>query len=91
MQAIPALLLIIIVMPETMSVERRQLMKAYGAELVLTEGAKMCIRDRTLPMRFTPPSSTSATSMATTMPMTRLTVAIALSLTTAYWLSLIHI
>ena len=31
---------IIIVMPETMSVERRQLMQAYGAELVLTEGAK---------------------------------------------------
>ena len=31
---------IIIVMPETMSVERRQLMEAYGAELVLTEGAK---------------------------------------------------
>ena len=31
---------IIIVMPETMSVERRQLMKAYGTELVLTEGAK---------------------------------------------------
>ena len=31
---------IIIVMPETMSVERRQLMNAYGAELVLTEGAK---------------------------------------------------
>ena len=31
---------IIIVMPETMSVERRRLMKAYGAELVLTEGAK---------------------------------------------------
>ncbi len=31
---------IIIVMPETMSVERRVLMKAYGAELVLTEGAK---------------------------------------------------
>ncbi|MBQ1473674.1 MAG: pyridoxal-phosphate dependent enzyme, partial [Ruminococcus sp.] len=31
---------IIIVMPKTMSVERRQLMKAYGAELVLTEGAK---------------------------------------------------
>ena len=31
---------IIIVMPETMSVERRQLIKAYGAEIVLTEGAK---------------------------------------------------
>lgn len=31
---------IILVMPETMSVERRQLMKIYGAELVLTEGAK---------------------------------------------------
>ena len=31
---------IVIVMPETMSLERRQLMKAYGAELVLTEGAK---------------------------------------------------
>ena len=31
---------IIIVMPETMSVERRQLMKAYGAELVLSEGAR---------------------------------------------------
>ena len=31
---------VIVVMPETMSVERRQLMKAYGAELVLTEGAK---------------------------------------------------
>lgn len=31
---------ILIVMPETMSIERRQLMKAYGAELILTEGAK---------------------------------------------------
>ena len=31
---------VILIMPETMSVERRQLMKAYGAELVLTEGAK---------------------------------------------------
>jgi len=31
---------IVIVMPETMSIERRQLMKAYGAELVLSEGAK---------------------------------------------------
>ena len=31
---------IVIVMPETMSVERRQLMKAYGAELVLSDGSK---------------------------------------------------
>ena len=36
---------IIIVMPETMSVERRQIMKAYGAELVQTEGAKVAKAD----------------------------------------------
>lgn len=38
--AVPRGYRVIIVMPETMSLERRQLMKAYGAELVLTEGAK---------------------------------------------------
>ena len=38
--AVPRGYRVVIVMPETMSVERRQLMAAYGAELVLTEGAK---------------------------------------------------
>lgn len=38
--AVPRGYRVIIVMPETMSVERRQLMKAYGAELVLTEGSQ---------------------------------------------------
>ena len=61
---------IIIVMPETMSVERRQLMKAYGAELVLSEGAKGMkgaiakaqelaaeIPDSFIPSQFTNPSN----------------------------------
>ena len=45
---------IIIVMPETMSVERRQIMKAYGAELVLTKGAKGIELAREIPDSFIP-------------------------------------
>ena len=64
---------IIIVMPETMSVERRQLMKAYGVELVLTEGAKgmkgaiakaeelaQTIPDSFIPGQFVNPSNPKA-------------------------------
>lgn len=64
---------IIIVMPETMSVERRQLMKAYGAELVLSEGAKGMkgaiakaeelaaeIPDSFIPSQFTNPANPKA-------------------------------
>ncbi len=64
---------IIIVMPETMSIERRQLMKAYGAELVLTEGSKGMagaiekanelaaeIPDSFIPSQFTNPSNAMA-------------------------------
>ncbi len=64
---------IIIVMPETMSVERRQLMNAYGAELVLTEGAKGMtgaiqkaeelaaeIPNSFIPSQFTNPSNAKA-------------------------------
>lgn len=64
---------IIIVMPETMSVERRQLMRAYGAELVLTEGAKGMkgaiakaeelaheIPDAFIPSQFTNPANPEA-------------------------------
>ena len=64
---------IIIVMPETMSVERRQIMKAYGAELVLTEGAKGMkgaiakahelaaeIPDSFIPSQFTNPANPQA-------------------------------
>ncbi len=71
---------IIIVMPETMSVERRQLMKAYGAELVLTEGAKGMkgaiakadelareIPDSFIPGQFVNPAN-SAVHKATTGP-----------------------
>ena len=71
---------IIIVMPETMSIERRQLMKAYGAELVLTEGAKGMkgaiakaqelaaqTPDSFIPGQFTNPANPSA-HRATTGP-----------------------
>ena len=71
---------IIIVMPETMSVERRQLMKAYGAELVLTEGTKGMkgaiakaqelaaqTPDSFIPGQFTNPANPSA-HRATTGP-----------------------
>ncbi|MGN0577941.1 MAG: cysteine synthase A [Ruminiclostridium sp.] len=64
---------IIIVMPETMSVERRQLMKAYGAELVLSDGAKGMkgaiakaqelaeeIPDSFIPSQFTNPANPEA-------------------------------
>ncbi len=64
---------IIIVMPETMSVERRQIMKAYGAELVLTEGSKGMrgaiakaeelaneIKDSFIPGQFVNPSNPAA-------------------------------
>lgn len=71
---------IIIVMPETMSVERRQLMKAYGAELVLTEGSKGMkgaiakaeelnkeIENSFIPSQFTNPANPKA-HFATTGP-----------------------
>ena len=57
---------IIIVMPETMSVERRQLMKAYGAELVLTEGAKG-MKGAIAKAQFVNPAN-PATHKATTGP-----------------------
>ena len=69
---------IIIVMPETMSVERRQLMKAYGAELVLSDGAKGMkgaiakaqelaaeIPDSFIPSQFTNPANPKAHYEAT--------------------------
>ena len=69
---------LVIVMPETMSVERRQLMKAYGAELVLTEGAKGMkgaiakaeelaaeIPDSFIPGQFTNPANPAAHSSST--------------------------
>ena len=71
---------IILTMPETMSVERRQIMKAYGAELVLTEGAKGMKGAiakaeelaKEIPNRFTPGQFTNpanpATHKATTGP-----------------------
>lgn len=68
----------IIVMPETMSIERRKLMKAYGAELVLTEGAKGMsgaiakaeelaadIPGSFIPGQFTNPSNPKAHSLST--------------------------
>ena len=69
---------VIIIMPETLSVERRQLMKAYGAELVLTEGAKGMkgaiakaeelaaeIPDSFIPGQFTNPANPAAHSSST--------------------------
>ena len=69
---------IIIVMPETMSVERRQLMKAYGAELVLSDGAKGMkgaiakaeelaaeIENSFIPSQFTNPSNPKAHYLST--------------------------
>lgn len=69
---------IIIVMPETMSVERRQMMKAYGAELVLTEGAKGMkgaiaraeelaeeIQDSFIPGQFSNPANPEAHRLTT--------------------------
>ena len=63
---------IIIVMPETMSVERRQIMKAYGAELVLTEGIKgmkgaIAKADSFIPGQFVNPAN-PAVHRATTGP-----------------------
>lgn len=69
---------IIIVMPETMSVERRKLMKAYGAELVLTDGAKgmkgaiekaeelaQTIPEAFIPSQFTNPANPKAHTLTT--------------------------
>ncbi|MBP5492710.1 MAG: cysteine synthase A [Clostridiales bacterium] len=69
---------IIIVMPETMSIERRKLMKAYGAELVLTEGAKGMkgaiakaeelheeIKDSFIPSQFTNPANPAIHNVTT--------------------------
>lgn len=66
---------IIIVMPETMSIERRNLMKAYGAELVLTEGAKGRRGPSPRPMswrrKFPTPSSPASSSTQPTPPLTK--------------------